>query len=48
MAYISAMIFIETPIFTKRLRGLLDDESYADFQQALARRSDMGDVIQDR
>ena len=48
LAYISAMIFIETPIFTKRLRGLLDDESYADFQQALARRSDMGDVIQDR
>ena len=46
LAYISAMIFIETPIFTKRLRGLLDDESYADFQQELGNRPDMGDVIQ--
>lgn len=42
------MIFIEAPVFTKRLRGLLDDESYADFQQALARHPNMGDVIQDR
>ncbi len=46
LAYLFAMIFIETPIFTKCLRGLLDDESYADFQQALAHRPDMGDVIQ--
>ncbi|HEX5676798.1 MAG TPA: hypothetical protein VFX91_02400 [Alcanivorax sp.] len=46
LAYIFVMIFIETPIFTKRLRGLLDDESYADFQQELGNRPDMGDVIQ--
>jgi hypothetical protein len=30
MAYIGSMIFIETPVFTKRLRELLDDDSYAD------------------
>lgn len=40
------MIFIETPLFTKRLRDLLDDESYAAFQRELADRPDMGDVIQ--
>lgn len=26
------MIFIETPIFTKRLRELLSDDSYTEFQ----------------
>ncbi len=40
------MIFIETPVFTKRLRTLLDDDSYAAFQRALADRPDMGDVIE--
>lgn len=40
------MIFIETPIFTKRLGDLLDDESYAEFQRKLADCPHMGDVIQ--
>ena len=40
------MIFIETPMFTKRLRELLDDDSYAAFQQSLADRPDLGDVIE--
>ncbi|MBF5056018.1 hypothetical protein Y5W_01312 [Alcanivorax sp. 521-1] len=40
------MIFIETPVFTKRLRDLLDDESYAAFQQDLADSPQTGDVIQ--
>lgn len=40
------MIFIETPIFTKRLRELLDDDSYAAFQRELAQRPEMGDVIE--
>ena len=40
------MIFIETPVFTKRLRDLLDDESYSAFQQDLADSPKMGDVIQ--
>jgi hypothetical protein len=46
MAYHRTMIFIETPVFTKRLRDLLDDESYAAFQQDLADSPRMGDVIQ--
>ena len=40
------MIFIETPIFTKRLRELLDDDSYAAFQRLLANKPDSGDVIE--
>ncbi|TBU71283.1 type II toxin-antitoxin system RelE/ParE family toxin [Phytopseudomonas daroniae] len=40
------MIFIETPIFTKRLRELLDDDSYAAFQRLLAYCPEMGDVIE--
>ncbi|MCU9947014.1 type II toxin-antitoxin system RelE/ParE family toxin [Pseudomonas sp. PDM13] len=39
------MIFIETPLFTRRLRELLDDDSYAAFQRLLAQRPEMGDVI---
>lgn len=40
------MIFIETPVFTKRLRELLDDDSYAAFQRQLAERPEMGAVIE--
>jgi len=40
------MIFIETPIFTKRLSGLLDDTSYAEFQNLLANDPGAGDVIE--
>lgn len=40
------MIFIETPIFTKRLRELLDDDSYAEFQRQLALRPESGDIIE--
>ncbi len=40
------MIFIETPVFTRRLCELLDDDSYADFQRLLAERPDIGDVIE--
>lgn len=40
------MIFIETPMFTKRLRGILDDDSYADFQRELAQHPEQGDVIE--
>lgn len=46
MAYILFMIFIETPIFTKRLKELLDDDSYREFQNFLAVNPNAGDVIQ--
>jgi len=39
------MIFIETPLFTKLVRGLLPDDSYAALQQVLIYRPDAGNVI---
>jgi len=40
------MIFIETPIFTRRVTELRDDEAYAAFQQHLAKTPDAGDLIE--
>lgn len=40
------MIFIETPVFTKRLHELLDDDSYAAFQRMLALHPKAGDIIE--
>lgn len=41
------MIFIETPIFTEDLAGLLSDDGYGEFQQYLADNPEAGDVIPD-
>ena len=41
------MVFIESAVFTKQLRELLSDESYAEFQQYLSRCPEAGDVIRD-
>ena len=46
MAYNAAMIFIETPIFTKRIQKAMDDDTYAALQQELVKHPDAGDVIQ--
>jgi len=40
------MLFIETPVFTKRLHDLLSDDCYAELQCLLAERPDIGDVIE--
>ncbi|WP_166363454.1 type II toxin-antitoxin system RelE/ParE family toxin [Pseudomonas akapageensis] len=40
------MIFIETSIFTRRVKELLDDETYVRFQQALISDPASGDVIE--
>jgi hypothetical protein len=40
------MIFIESPVFTRQLRELLTDESYAELQWFLAVQPNAGDVIQ--
>jgi len=37
---------LSSPVFTRRLKELLADDSYAAFQRALAERPDMGDVIE--
>jgi hypothetical protein len=39
------VVFVETPIFTKRVLNLLDDESYAALQTQLAKHPEAGDVI---
>ncbi|MFK2917947.1 type II toxin-antitoxin system RelE/ParE family toxin [Dyella koreensis] len=39
------MIFIETPVFTRQIAALVDDDDYADFQRALANDPEAGDVI---
>jgi hypothetical protein len=39
------MIFIETPVFTRAITGLLDDEQYHSMQLALLLRPNRGAVI---
>lgn len=39
-------IFFETPVFTRRVVTLLNDDDYAALQQALAQNPKAGDVIQ--
>lgn len=39
------MLFIETPIFTKRLRELLSDDDYRKLQLALVMRPEAGKII---
>ena len=46
VAYNMGMIFIETPIFTKRIQKAMDDDTYAALQQELVKHPDAGDVIQ--
>ena len=45
MAYITAMRFVETPVFTRELKRLLDDESYRRLQVALILRPAQGVII---
>ena len=40
------MEFIETPLFTKLVKKLLDDDEYRELQEVLIYRPDLGDVIQ--
>lgn len=39
------MVFIETPVFTRCLKELLDDESYGQLQKLLSEAPDTGDLI---
>jgi hypothetical protein len=40
------VIFVETAVFTRQVKELLSDESYAGLQWFLATQPDAGDVIQ--
>lgn len=39
------MVFVETPIFTRRVQEYLDDAEYAEMQRYLADHPDAGPVI---
>jgi hypothetical protein len=45
MAYLAAVVFVETPIFCRRVQQFLDDDEYAEMQLFLAARPDAGSVI---
>ena len=45
MAYLVAVVFVETPIFTRRVQEYMDDEEYAAMQAFLSQRPDAGNVI---
>jgi hypothetical protein len=40
------MIFVATPVFTKQVLALLDDDRYSELQAELAARPDAGRLIQ--
>ena len=40
------MVIIETRIFTRRIKELMNDEEYRELQEALVNRPGMGDIIQ--
>tara|TARA_R110002096_G_scaffold432336_2_gene649050 strand:- start:3964 stop:4158 length:195 start_codon:yes stop_codon:yes gene_type:complete len=39
------MVIIETSVFTRCVKELLDDDQYAELQAALVVRPDVGDLI---
>jgi mRNA-degrading endonuclease RelE of RelBE toxin-antitoxin system len=45
MAYGWAVVFIETPIFTKRVSHYFDDDEYSRLQSFLADHPDSGKII---
>jgi mRNA-degrading endonuclease RelE of RelBE toxin-antitoxin system len=47
LAYSGAVVFIETPIFTRRIGSYMDDDEYGRLQTFLADRPDSGKLIRD-
>jgi hypothetical protein len=39
------LTFVETTVFTSILTGLVDDDTYAEFQKHLARNPESGDLL---
>ena len=46
MAYSDAVVFVETPVFTRRIGNYLDDDEYRRLQSFLAEHPDAGKIIQ--
>lgn len=47
MTYSGVVVFIETPIFTRRIATCMDDEEYSRLQSFLAEHPDSGKIIRD-
>jgi hypothetical protein len=46
MAYIGRMVFVETPVFTRRIAACLDDDEYGRLQLYLGLHPESGKIIQ--
>jgi hypothetical protein len=40
------MLFLETPVFTRQIKSLIDDDAYLQLQAMLMARPDAGELIQ--
>lgn len=45
MAYIANKVIIETPIFTRLVKTMMNDELYRELQESLVNNPDSGDLI---
>ena len=45
MAHNADVIFIETPVFTRQIKALVEDEEYRLLQLGLVANPDAGDLI---
>lgn len=45
MAYNSRVVFLETPVFTRQIQALVDDEQYRELQARLMAKPEAGDLI---
>lgn len=45
MAYSASVVFVETPVFTRRVQEFLDDDEYAELQTFLNEHPDAGKLI---
>jgi hypothetical protein len=45
LAYDLSVIFLETPVFTRQIRELVEDDQYRELQSVLVARPDAGDLI---
>jgi hypothetical protein len=41
------MLFIETPVFTRQIKALVDDDAYGELQRLLGAHPEIGDLIED-
>ncbi len=47
LAYNHGMVIIETTIFTRLIKELMDDDSYGELQEVLIQKPDSGDLMTD-